>query len=132
VRARAEHAIFERKRPREYGERPAAEQTLETARAAVHRAIAAETQQRDADWPSLLTQLHALADNLSNFMRTLAMPKTVELWSLIGLREKLIKIGAEVVCHGRYVTFQMVEVAVSLFADVLSLIARLQVPPAPA
>ena len=28
-------------------------------------------------------------------------------WSLTSLREKLIKIGAKVVSHGRYVTFQM-------------------------
>jgi hypothetical protein len=39
-------------------------------------------------------QLHAFAYNLGNFMRTLAMPKRVEQWSLTGLREKLIKIGA--------------------------------------
>ena len=35
----------------------------------------------------------------------LAMPKTAEPWSLTSLREKLIKIGAKVVSHGRYVTF---------------------------
>jgi hypothetical protein len=58
-------------------------------------------------------QLHALAYNLGNFMRTLAMPKAAEPWSLTSLREKLIKIGAKVVSHGRYVTFQMTEVAVS-------------------
>ena len=52
------------------------------------------------------------AYNLGNFMRTLAMPKTAEPWSLTSLREKLIKIGAKVVSHGRYVTFQMAEVAV--------------------
>ena len=52
-------------------------------------------------------QLHALAYNLGNFMRTLAMPKAAEPWSLTSLREKLIKIGAKVVSHGRYVTFQM-------------------------
>jgi hypothetical protein len=52
-------------------------------------------------------QLHALAYNLGNFMRTLAMPKTVERWSMTSLREKLIKIGAKVVSHGRYVTFHM-------------------------
>ena len=46
-------------------------------------------------------------------MRTLAMPKTAELWSLSSLREKLIKIGAKIVRHGRYVTFQMAEVGVS-------------------
>jgi Transposase DDE domain group 1 len=51
-------------------------------------------------------QLHALAYNLGNFMRTLAMPKRAPLWSLTSLREKLIKIGAKVVSHGRYVTFQ--------------------------
>src|SRR5215213_1543397 len=45
-------------------------------------------------------QLHALAYNLGNFMRTLAMPKTAEPWSLTSLREKLIKIGAKVVSHG--------------------------------
>jgi hypothetical protein len=39
-------------------------------------------------------------------MRTLAMPKTAEPWSLTSLREKLIKIGAKVVSHGRYVTFR--------------------------
>jgi len=79
-------------------------------------------------------QLHALAYNLGNFMRTLAMPKTAEPWSLTSLREKLIKVGAKVVSHGRYVTFQMAEVAVSrqMFADILTLIARLRTPPAPA
>jgi hypothetical protein len=57
--------------------------------------------------------LHALAYNLGNFTRTAAMPKTSEPWSLTSLREKLIKIGAKVVSHGRYVAFQMAEVAVS-------------------
>ncbi len=48
--------------------------------------------------------------------------------------EKLIKIGAKVVSHGRYVTFQMAAVAVprQMFAEILLLIARLQAPPAPA
>jgi hypothetical protein len=32
-------------------------------------------------------------------MRTLAMLKTGEPWSLTSLREKLIKIGAKVVSH---------------------------------
>ena len=79
-------------------------------------------------------QLHALAYNLANFMRTLAMPKTADPWSLTSLREKLVKIGAKVVSHGRYVTFQMAEVAVprEMFAEILALIARLRAPPAPA
>jgi hypothetical protein len=79
-------------------------------------------------------QLHVLVYNLGNFMRTLAMPKAAEPWSLTSLREKLIKIGAKVVSHGRYVTFRVAEVAVSrqIFADILSLIPRLRAPPAPA
>lgn len=79
-------------------------------------------------------QLHALAYNIGNFMRALVMPKTAEPWSLTSLREKLIKIGAKVVRHGRYVTFQLAEVAVprQIFADILALIARLRAPPAPA
>jgi hypothetical protein len=57
-------------------------------------------------------QLHALAYNLGNFMRTLALPETTKSWSLTSLREKLIKIDAKVVSHGRYITFQLAEVAV--------------------
>ena len=64
-------------------------------------------------------------------MRTLALPREVEYWSLTTLREKLIKIGAKIVRHGRYITFQPAEVAIprSLFADILCLIAGLR--PAP-
>ena len=79
-------------------------------------------------------QLHARAYNLGNFLRTLAIPRTVDPWSLTSLREKLIKIGAKVVSHGRYVTFQMAEVAVSrqMFQEILMLITKLRAPPAPA
>ena len=79
-------------------------------------------------------QLHALAYNLANFMRTLALPKEVEHWSLTTLREKLVKIGAKVVRHGRYVTFQLAEVAVpkDLFRKILRLIDDLRPRPAPA
>jgi len=79
-------------------------------------------------------QLHALAYNLANFMRTLALPKEVEHWSLTTLREKLVKIGAKVVSHGRYVTFQLAEVAVprALFRKILRLIDDLRPRPAPA
>ena len=67
-------------------------------------------------------------------MRTLALPKEVEHWSLTTLREKLVKIGAKVVRHGRYVTFQLAEVAVSkiLFHKILALIDDLRRSPVPA
>ena len=79
-------------------------------------------------------QLHALAYNLGNFLRTLALPKEVENWSMTTLREKLIKIGAKIVRHRRYVTFQLAEVAVprELFRKILSLIDDLRRRPAPA
>ncbi len=79
-------------------------------------------------------QLHALAYNLANFMRTLALPQAIAHWSLTTLREKLIKIVAKMIRHGRYVTFQMAEVAVSrrMFGQILARIARLRAPPVPA
>jgi hypothetical protein len=84
--------------------------------------------------PSASSSMRSRTTSATNFMRTLTMPKTPQPWSLTSLREKLIKIGANVVSHGRSVTFQMAEVAVSrqMFADILSLITRLRAPPAPA
>ena len=73
-------------------------------------------------------QLFSLAYNLGNFLRRLALPKRVKQWSLRTLRVKLIKIGAKVVKHARYVTFQMAEVLVSkrLFEEILERIHRLK------
>ena len=81
-------------------------------------------------------QLHALAYNLANFLRTLATPEPMSDWSLTTLKEKLIKIGAKVVSHGRYIVFQMAEVAIprQMFQEILRLIAELRLlpPSAPA
>ena len=76
-------------------------------------------------------QLFALAYNLANFLRRLALPKEIEHWSLTRLREKLVKTGAKVVGHAKYVTFQLAEVAVPrrLFAAILDRIGRLEIPP---
>ncbi len=59
---------------------------------------------------------------------TLALPQNFEHWSLTMPREKLIKIGAKAVRHGRYVTFQLAEVAIprALFAEILRLISDLR------
>ncbi len=64
---------------------------------------------------------------------TLALPQNVEHWSLTTLREKLVKIGARVVRHGRYITFQMAEVAIprTLFVEILRLIDGLRPAPLP-
>ena len=76
-------------------------------------------------------QLFALAYNLANFLRSLVLPDQVAQWSLTTLREKLVKIGARIVRHGRYVVFQLAEVAVprALFAAILRRIDRLRGPP---
>ena len=75
-------------------------------------------------------QLHALAYNLANFLRTLALPGEIAEWSLTSLREKVVKIGAKVIAHGRYLVFQMAEVAVprELFRAILNRIAGLRPP----
>jgi hypothetical protein len=50
--------------------------------------------------------------------------------TLATLREELIKIGAKVVSHPQYMTFQMAEVAVPLevFKAILERIERLRLP----
>jgi hypothetical protein len=77
-------------------------------------------------------QLHALAYNLANFLRTLATPQVVESWSLTTLRERLIKTGVRMVRHARYAVFQFAEAALprDVFAGVLDLINGLRGPPA--
>ena len=75
-------------------------------------------------------QLFALAYNLANFLRQLALPRSVRTWTLTTLREKLIKIGAKVVHHARAVTFQLAEVAVPR-ALVAALLAREGARPVP-
>ena len=76
-------------------------------------------------------QLFVLAYNLGNFLRRLALFKSVKEWLLTTLREKLIKIGAKVVRHSRYLVFQMAEVAVPrlLFREILGRIAQLRASP---
>ena len=73
-------------------------------------------------------QLFALAYNLANFLRQMVLPKSIQGWTLTTLREKLIKIGAKVVSHAKYLVFQLAEVAVPrpLFAALLERIGRLR------
>jgi len=75
--------------------------------------------------------LFVLAYNLGNFLRRLALPTAVKHWTLTTMRDKLVKIGAKIVRHARYVTFQLAEVAVprNLLRQILNRIRRLGVPP---
>jgi len=85
----------------------------------------------DFDDNQVRLQLFALAYNIGNFLRCLALPKSIKDWSLRTMREKLVKIGAKVVSYARYVTFQMAEVLVSksLFHEILAKIHSLKPVP---
>src|SRR6516164_1150177 len=73
-------------------------------------------------------QLFALAYNLANFLRHLVLPKPIRGWTLTTLREKLVKIGAKVVSHAKYLVFQRAEVSVPrpLFTAIVKRISRLR------
>ena len=68
------------------------------------------------------------------FRRSPTPAPTPKDWSLTSLKEKLIKIGAKVISHGRSIAFQMAEVAIPrhLFQEILRLIAELRPQPPPA
>ncbi len=63
----------------------------------------------------------------------MAPPKEIEHWSLTTLRKELIKVGANVLHHGRYFTFLLVEGAIPkrLFAEILRGINQLRPTPLP-
>ncbi len=75
-------------------------------------------------------QLFVLAYNLGDFLRQAVLPRGVRHWTLTTLREKLIKIAAQVVRHVRQLVFQMAEVAVprELFRAILEGIERRGLP----
>ena len=56
------------------------------------------------------------------------LPKPIQGWTLTTLLEKLVKIGAKVVAHAKYLAFQLAEVAVprQLFAAIVERIGRLR------
>jgi Transposase DDE domain group 1 len=111
-----------------YNGRGTAEQWIREGKNALHWTRLSCRTFRDN---AVRLQLLALAYDLANFLRSLALPREVAQWSLTTLREKLVKIGARIVRHGRYVVLQLAEVAVprALFAGILRRIDRLRGPP---
>ena len=79
----------------------------------------------------LRLQLHALAYNLTTFLRCIELPEEMSDWSLTSLQLKLIKIGARVVRHARAIIFQKAEFAVTgpMVRAILAAIRRLRAPP---
>jgi len=80
----------------------------------------------DFDANQVRLQLFVLAYNLGNFLRRLALPVSVKDWTRTTLLVKLIKTGAKVVRHARYVIFQLAEVAAmqKVFAAILARIRK--------
>ncbi len=92
-----------------YNQRGTAEQRIKEGKNAVKwtRLSCREFQDN-----AVRLQLFVLAYNRANILRRLALPRSIRHWSLTALREKLVKVGAKVVRHSRYVIFQLAEVAV--------------------
>ena len=63
--------------------------------------------------------------------KAMALPEGVKQWSLTTLRDRLVKIGARIVRHGRAIAFQMAEVMVprALVKQNLDAIAALRLLP---
>ena len=79
---------------------------------------------------AVLLQLHALAYNLANLLRTNATPEAIASWSLTSLQERLIKTGTRLTKHARYAIFQIAEAGLprAAFQGILSLINGLRGP----
>lgn len=71
-----------------------------------HRFITLRSCRFDAANAAWL-QLHCLAHNLGNSLLTLATSEPIKVWTLMTREEDLLKIGAKVVSHARYVALQM-------------------------
>jgi hypothetical protein len=108
-----------------YNRRGTAEQWIKEGKNAVKRAKLSCRRFKDN---AARLQLFALAYNLANFLRQLVLPKPIKGWTLTTLREKLVKIGAKVVSHARYIVFQLAEVAAphKLFVAIVQRIHRLR------
>jgi hypothetical protein len=53
----------------------------------------------------------AWAYHLANSRRPWALPRSSRNWNLTTLGAKLVKLGAQVVSHSKYIIFQLAEVA---------------------
>ena len=111
-----------------YNDRSTAEQSIKEAKNAVTWRLSSRRFATNA----VRLQRHALAYNLANFLRALALPEAISHWSMTTLRDRLVKLGAKIVSHGRSITFQIVDVMVpcDLLQNILDAIAALRPLPA--
>ena len=99
---------------------------------------ATDHKSQGSEYPAVvipvLTQHYAMLKRNLLYIGVTRGKRLMVHWSMTTLRDKLVKIGAKVVRHGRYVTFQLADMAVprDLFRKILSLIDDLRRRPAPA
>jgi hypothetical protein len=74
--------------------------------------------------------LSAIAYNLGNLWRRLALPTRVATWSLTRLQQRLVKTGGRLIKHARYYWLLLAESHLKrrLFAGMLRKIAALPMP----
>ena len=73
--------------------------------------------------------LHALAYAAMHVVRTLAERVTRKGWSLSRLRERILKVAARVLLHGRRVVFVIAETAATRWALLWRELRKLKQPP---
>jgi hypothetical protein len=68
-----------------------------------------------------------IAYNLGNLLRRLALPLTIQSWSLTSLQQRLFKTGGRLIRHARYFVLQLAESHLTsrLFGQILMRIERL-------
>jgi len=71
--------------------------------------------------------LGVIGYNLGNLLRRLALPLTIQSWSLTSLEQQLFKTGGRLIRHALYFTLQLAESHLTqrLFAQILGCIERL-------
>jgi hypothetical protein len=75
--------------------------------------------------------LNALAYNLMHAARTLTEEATAQGWGLVRFRERLLKVAARVLVHGRRATFVISRGVAELWAALWRQIGKLEWAPAP-
>ena len=84
-----------------YNQRGTAEQWIKEGKAATHWTRLSGHRFR-ANEVRLL--LGVIAYNLGNLLRRLALPVTIQSWSLTSLQQQLLKTGGRLIRHARYFT----------------------------
>ena len=71
--------------------------------------------------------LGVIAYNLGNLLRRLALPLTIQNWSLTSLQQRLFKTGGRLIRHARYFVLQLAEGHLTrrLFGQIVGRIQRL-------